>query len=358
MTSDAFAESLRKRGLYGEFRKVLNERQQQCRIERKKELDEIRKGKWDGIEKDRRHRRVLNLCIYPFYNTTSPPLNMGYHFARASPLEELGVKNVDFLIYNFSRKRHLAIFGEAKGSIGSPSKVVAQTKERIEVVEENQDYIKSSYLQLKPDTEVDFEYVIGIPVEDNLRMCEAIEKDGGGLIPWSAGGLEENLLSLNIPKKIQKDIRKTMKHLDSSLNDSLKGTKSHDNCFSLFPESHEVTKLEVLVETSSDMIVETAELKKKLYSYLFYLKQDRIDAMLQGILSKARELGIVKRINSQHYKLKSVWRKKEKIARDLRKKWVEHSLKKEISEDLDRIEAEVIQEFKDRIERQKTLEAY
>jgi len=358
MTSDAFTKSLRKRGLYSDFKKDLNKRQQQCRIEREKELDEIRKRKRDGIEKDRRHRRVLNLCIFPFYNTTSPPSQMGYHFVRASPLGELGVKNVDFLIYNFSRKRHLAIFGEAKGSIDSPSKVVTQTRERIGIIEDNQDYIKSTYLQLKEDTEVDFEFVIGIPVEDNLRVCEAIEKDGGGLIPWSAGGLEENLLSLNIPEKIEKNIRKTMKHLDSSLNDSLKGMKSHDNCFSLFPESHQVTKLEVIVETSSDLIVETAELKKKLYSYLFYLKQDRIDAMLQEILSKARELGIIKRIDAQNYKLKSVWKKKEKIARDLRSKWVEHSVKKEISGDLERIEAEVIQEFKEKIERQKTLEAY
>ncbi len=357
MLSKKFVSLLKERSFYAEFRRTLKRRQDQYITRHRKEIEDLRKRKWDGIEKDSRHRRVLNLCIYPFYALDSPPVELGYRFLRASPLSELGVRNMDFLVYNYTKKRAVAIFGEAKGSIASPTKIVRDTMEKKDIVVQNEDYIKSTYLKVKEKT-VNFEYVIGVPVEKNIRICEAIEDAGGGLIPWSAGGLERRSLSLEIPKNVDKSIRKTMIHRDTGLNSSLKELKSHDSCFSVFPDSHDVTWLELMIEASDNLVIETSELEKRLQMYLFYLGDSEKSHFLKKMVGKAVEVGIVRKVGENTYRIKSKWKKKRDIAKDVREKWVEHSVNSELSENLDRIEEEAVEEFHQRIEKQKSLKDF
>ena len=86
---------------------------------------------------------VLNSCIFPFVQTGLLTEKLDYAYIRSSPLSELKIKNVDFLIA--SQKKGLAIFGEAKGSIDDPSRVISEYKQRIEVINNNYEYVKNLF---------------------------------------------------------------------------------------------------------------------------------------------------------------------------------------------------------------------
>jgi hypothetical protein len=74
--------------------------------------EQLIRAKLEGIRQDQYHRRILNACIFPFSESGAMP-GLGFSFVRASPLEEKGESNLDFLIYNPAKK--IALWGEAKG---------------------------------------------------------------------------------------------------------------------------------------------------------------------------------------------------------------------------------------------------
>jgi len=109
-----------------------------------------------GIKEDKFHKVVLNSCIFPFVQKGLLTEKLDYTYIRSSPLSELKVKNVDFLIA--SQKNGLAIFGEAKGSIDDPSRVISEYKQRIEVINNNYEYVKKFVPSLSK-----IEFVLGAP---------------------------------------------------------------------------------------------------------------------------------------------------------------------------------------------------
>ncbi|MFQ6060873.1 MAG: hypothetical protein ACE5KV_06225, partial [Thermoplasmata archaeon] len=281
--------ALKQRRLYSEYKRALREGRRRIDAEFREDVDALRRRKRKGIDDDHRHRLALNLCIDPFYKETAKPWKLGYHFIRASPLSEtdFGVKNMDFLIVNYGERRHIAIFGEAKGSIDNPARTVRETLERKEVVLKHRDYIETEYLKMvDKKVPVFIEFVLGVPVQNNNRICRAIEESGGGLIPWAVGGLERMCLSVDVPHSIGEDTRRTMKHRDRELNDALRECRSSESCFSVFPQCHKTAKIQLLIEVSKNLIVNRQDLRDRVGSDLFYLDdtecQEITNEILQG----------------------------------------------------------------------------
>jgi hypothetical protein len=129
-------------------------------FEKSKE-DKISK-KIEGIQQDQYHRKVLNGCIFPF-SYEGPLANLGYYFYRAAPLSELdSTSNLDFLLLH-PKPPTLAIFGEAKGQLNDPDRIVDETKKRIRVVYDNLSYLQDNYFKFKGE----LEFVIGVCTKKN-----------------------------------------------------------------------------------------------------------------------------------------------------------------------------------------------
>ena len=353
--------ALKQRRLYSEYKRALREGKRRIEAEFREEADILRRRKRKGLDDDHDHRRALNLCIDPFYKVTAKPWKLGYHFNRASPLSEPGleVKNMDFLIVNYGERRHIAIFGEAKGSVGNPSRIVRETLERKKVVLKHKDYIKKEYLKIvDKKTPVYLEFVLGVPVESNNRICRAIEEEGGGLIPWAFGGFGGMCLSVDMPHSIGEDTRRKMKHRDRELNNALRECRSSESCFSIFPQCHGTAKIQILIEVSKNLSVNLQDLRERVESDLFYLDTAECQAVVDEILQRGMDIGFIKRLDSNRYRIKSPFRKPRDIAEDMKDKWIEHSVNAAYSSRLRKSEQEIDARFLREARMQKTLEEY
>jgi len=198
LDDEDFIEFLYSPSLKDAYKEDIKQRFQQIDQEFSSRKDFWETAKKNAIEDDRRHRGMINVCVAPFTGKGSLK-NLGYQFIRASPLSELRIPNVDFLLYKPTQK--IAIFGEAKGSIRNQDDVINQFKARISIILQYTDYIKTNYLKLQTDEKVYFDFVLAVPsMEAPSILKKTIEKKGG-IIVWHAPitGLE-NISSLPTKK--------------------------------------------------------------------------------------------------------------------------------------------------------------
>ena len=130
--------------------------------------------KSEGIELDKYHTEILNACIFPFVQQSSITRKLDYAYIKSSPLSELGVKNVDFLIA--SKIDGALIFGETKGTLTDPKDVISEYKKRIEVINENSSYIKNMFPDIKTQ-----EYVLGVPSDSAVETVKAIQRSDANI---------------------------------------------------------------------------------------------------------------------------------------------------------------------------------
>ena len=142
-----------------------------------------------GIQEDAHHKEVLNACIFPFVQRSRITQKFDYSYIRSSPLSEIGVKNVDFLIA--SKTDGVMLFGEAKGSIDNPHTVITQYKSRIKAIEENFEYVKEMFPEVRL-----CEYVLGVPSDRAVETSKAILRSNANIILWQIGRWTDTLLSL------------------------------------------------------------------------------------------------------------------------------------------------------------------
>lgn len=179
----AFLDSLTFQDLKDEYRRARDAAIHNTEKKYRDEKSALTARKEKGIEEDKAHRMILNACIFPFAQDDSLK-KYGYTFLRASPLSEVGITNLDFLLLNPDKGTSRAILGEAKGSVLSYDDVARQTKDRVRVAEENRSYIKEKYLR---NLEVETEYVIGVDWPDGNRMMKTFLHKGGQIKVWSTG---------------------------------------------------------------------------------------------------------------------------------------------------------------------------
>jgi hypothetical protein len=148
----------------------------------KQEEQSLRNKKLEGIELDKNHRMVVNACIFPF-SQEGPLAKFGYYFIRASPLSELGISNLDFLLFH-PEPDTSAIFGEVKGQVNDANRVVDQTKKRMKVVYDKQSYIEQNYFK---NLSLELEFVLGVWMSYETEIVKTVQRKGGEIKVWGTG---------------------------------------------------------------------------------------------------------------------------------------------------------------------------
>ncbi|MEE9116764.1 MAG: hypothetical protein V3U09_07695 [Thermoplasmata archaeon] len=225
-------------------------------------------------------------------------------------------------------------------------------------MEDYRDTIGEKYLRVV-DEDVRFEYVIGVQSQDYNTLCDEIVDRGGGMIPWCASMFDEKTLSLNLSRSIDDRIKSTMLHWDNDLNQALRRkVKSDNNSYSVFPQSHEVAKLRVLVETSKDRCVDIEELRERFKRYLFYLGDEDIEKIMNNVIERALNAHLARWIDSETLRITTIFRQRERIERDIEKKWIDHSVNSVLEQEKAKAIAVLEEEYEIEADKQKILDEY
>jgi len=288
-------------------------------------------SKRQGIEKDRRHRDLLNTCIFPF--TEKGPLSSsGYKFVRASPLYELNVQNMDFLLLKKSARNNIAIIGECKGSISNPGATITETISRIEVANEYSDHIRKEYLHLSHDDDFIFEYVIAVPTSYAGDILNKVIETESNLIVWSAPLTSDAELSIAFRPKSLTIPREKMMHRDRDLNKALQRVPSNRKVFDVFPQAHSFSKLTSLLRVArpgaTGLIVAKEELQDLLSTKdLFYMEDEFIKKEIELILSMGEKMDFLEWSPEDNaYRIKARGTKRDTLETALEEKWIKNQL--------------------------------
>ena len=264
-----------------------------------------------------------------------------YSYLRSSPLSELNLKSVDFLIA--SRSDGVVIFGEAKGSITDPSKVISQYKERINVIEENTDYITQLFPKFKS-----IEYVLGVQSIDATDTSKAILRSNANIILWQVSKWDSQLLSLVVPATDDAIQRKRIMHSNNDLNKLLSKVPTSTAYKTFYHESHPVTKMTLLtsVDGGQRSSFTFNDFKILVSGELDNTYDEEINKITHDILDSALDIGFVKLTDDGNYKIQSKFRNSADRYEELKKKWIARKIdldkENKINELLEKIQVELL----------------
>ena len=293
-----------------------------------------------GIQEDKFHKEVLNACIFPFVQQGPITQQSNYSYLRSSPLSKLGLKNVDFLIA--SRTDGVVIFGEAKGSITDPSVVISQYKKRIKIIKENIPYITQIFPELKS-----IEYVLGVQSVDAMETSKAILRSNANIILWQVSKWDDQLLSLVVPTTEDATQQKRVMHCNSDLNKILSKVPTSTAFKTFYHESHPVTKMTLLTSVNSRQnSFAFDDFKTLVIDELDNTSDEEINKITQDILDSALDIGFVKSLDDENYKVQSRFKKPADRYEELKKKWIARKIELDkehsINEALEKIQTELL----------------
>lgn len=303
-----------------------------CVEQRIQEFTEAREESYrerlrQNIREDKRHRELLNLCIYPFFQFQP----LGYEFIRADPLEELDVPNFDFLLFDFDGH---AIFGEVKGSVGSgyASNYVNEVVEQKEVVEEHEEYIKDRYTG-EPIDHV--EYVLAVYSPDADDVSREVISRRENIVTWGVHQMEKKITVNTVapdPEDWPEDpeeVHSLLQHDHNSLNSEVAKYNSSTECLDLFPKSHPVTTMRSLItarhKEGGHCFVNESNLQDTVRESLFYLSEDECNSIKSEVIELAKSINFLREREGDEgdYKLISRYTHSEGLEKTLKRKWVD-----------------------------------
>lgn len=273
------------------------------------------------IKMDTYHTEVLNACIFPFVQQGSLTRQIKYSYIQSSPLSELGVKNVDFLIA--SKIDGVLIFGEAKGTINNPHTVISEYKKRIKVIEENFDYI----LKMFPETKL-CEYVLAVQSGRAVETSKAILRSNANIILWQISKWNDELLSLVVPYTNDSSQRSGLMHSNNNLNKALVDVRTSTAFKTFYHESHPVAKMSLL--TTIDKGLKNSftfdEFKACVDEELDNTPDSKIIKVTQQIIDTSLSIGFVKSLGDATYKIQSKFKNSAARYEELKTKWITKTL--------------------------------
>lgn len=288
----------------------------------------------DGeIIKDRNHRQVVNACIYPF-SQKGKLTKLGYYFIRTEPLLEKGISDVDFVIE--SPKKQIAIFGEAKTSTVNASKIISEMKTRKKVIEENEQYLQQTHV---PNSNK-FEYVFGTHAIETRDLYARIVESNEKFVSWQYGGFDDNsnILSIYVPESVTKETREKVMHQDDELNRNLVRVNTNITYKNILPKSHPLAMMSILTwidrenDPDNDDKKGTFRLKDLLEIFAIELEKfsnELIEKLTKKTIHEAVEIGFVRELDeTDTYKIISQSSDPEARYEDLKRKWIDHAIKK------------------------------
>lgn len=294
-----------------------------------------------GIKEDNYHKEVQNACIFPFVQQGVITKKLDYWYLRSSPLVELGLKNVDFLIA--SRTDGVVIFGEAKGSISDPTLVISEYKKRIKVIEDNIEHIKKIFPMLKS-----IEYVLGVQSVDVMETSKAILRSNANIILWQISKWDDQFLSLAVPPTEDTVQRKGVMHCNNDLNKILSKVPTSTAFKTFYHESHPVAKMTLLssIDRGQQTPFTFDDFKILVTEELDNTPSDEIDTITLNILDSALDIGFVKPLKDGSYKIQSRYRNASDRDEELKKKWIARKIEidkeNKINKSLEIIQTELL----------------
>jgi hypothetical protein len=324
------------------------------------DIDQFRNRVEQHVEKEKEHRKLLNLCIFPFNNSPSPS---DFHFVQADPLEELGEPNFDFLLWDFNGQ---AIFGEAKANVAQgPLSLINEVEEQREAVEKNMEYIVKNYLGEEPRHT---EFVLATFASDADQVTRKAISEGKEIVTWAIHQMDKSITvnevlprSSDIPKKEDiDDVRIRIKHANHELNRTLESADTAEGAFDLFPESDPLAKLRTLITAQysrkGHCFVNQRRVQQIVDDDLFYIDSEERDEIVDDIIELGKKIEFLRECEEDDfdYKLVSRYTHSDGLEKTLRKKWIKHRIEDKKGELWDGC----VENAKEKIAMQSQLEDY
>jgi hypothetical protein len=292
-----------------------------------------------GFETQKEHDKILNLAIHPFVEKSSPGAGLGYTFVRAAPLLELGIPNVDFLLYKPVGKVPIAIFGEVKSTVTNYARVLKEFEDRKKVIIGNLDHVKSNYLKTSVDPIL--EYVLVVKSSIATKTRDAAFEKGGGLIIWQGDLYDIGLGLVPPPPGLKSAATISWVHHDHELNRVLSTpVRSNAAALAFFPQSHPITKLNALIPCmrmdAQKQVVPYTFLNAYLAEQMPYLGSAERSKEFEFICSTAVEIGLAGRSQSRpELDILSARKKPSSLEAEIHERWVESRLGAEKKEQIE-----------------------
>lgn len=323
----------------------------------KNEKEFLSNSKKAHIDSDAKHRELINSCVFPFTKVGSLA-NTGYRYIRAAPLMEYNVKNMDFLIFKNDPERPIAIFGECKGGVSHINSIINEINTAKGVINSHINEVKSNYLKIPVDRNIQIDYVIAVPSSDVPEVLKAVIESREELIVWHAPSAGNQELSLAYPPNDGAvEIRK-MIHKDNSLNDKLRHAQTNRKAFNYFQQGHPFSQLYSLLSaienTEEGKIINKDRLKMNIFQDLFYA-EEKVNDTVDFILQKGVDIDfLAKNTVTGTYTIKPHIDKPERLALVLKEKWVANQIREdkeqEINGELSQVKAAITEDLRKREE--------
>lgn len=330
MDDDSYLAQIRHQDLKKRYSKEIKEEIKRTNSGFFETRPELEKDYSRQFDTEKEHDRIINTCVYPFVERGLPVASLGYRFIRAAPLLEFKTKNIDFLVYRREGKRHIAIFGEVKGSITNFSQTLKEMADRRKVIESHLDYIKNRYLDTSSDPIC--EYVLAVKSSLAAKMRDTILESEERVILWQVDYLHHKLSLVPAPR--QQPDRRMMTHADSELTGILgdgDGISSYENTFAFYPQSHILAKLlatlQVLDQDGSNNILKPFKLRQYVNEQLSYLDSDGQQKEVDCIIEELERINFAAKIpESPDLLIASRSRVRASLEAELKKKWMKSRL--------------------------------
>lgn len=312
------------RGLYGKcvHHKLENFPEQSKRGELRKEID-----------KQRRHRKLISYSIFPF----SEEQPAGYKFLTAEPLEELGVPNFDFLLWDLDGS---VILGEAKSSIPkNATSVVNQLSERMETAKVYQEYLERRYL----GSEINhMEFVLVTYVQHGDKIAKEIIEEGLEVIPWVVDAHSDTLwlrqarprsfpdnLEAEDPDEMLAELDRRHSHDVRSLNGELDRITTSFGQADILPTSIIVDQLRVVVQArrveDRHPCVDRADIVKYVSNSTLNYSEERIERLVEELIEAGKNINFLSEWDDDRaeYKIVSNYTARDDLETVLQNKWID-----------------------------------
>jgi hypothetical protein len=309
----------------------------------------------EEINTQRDHRKLISYSIFPFAQS-SPA---GYKFITAEPLEELGVPNFDFLLWNLDGS---VIFGEAKSSIpANATRVVNQLRKRKEVAEEHIEYIEDEYLGSDINHK---EFVVSTYVNHGDKIAKEIIEAGLEFITWVVDAHSDTLwirqarptsfpdnLEAGDPDAMLEELNRRHTHDIPSLNGELDRVTTSFGQADVLPTSIIVDRLRVIVQSrrveGRYPCVDRSDIIGYVTNSALNYTEMRISQIVDVLIESGKRINFLSEWEDDRAELKIVsnYTAKDDLERVLEEKWIEwriEGMKDELREECEeRVIAEI-----------------
>lgn len=356
-----FAASLIDKRLGKKYLSEIIDVRKKLKTELKQQDERIHGELKKEIERMELHDQLISRAIFPFLQNGPLTIELGYQFVRCAPLLEKEVKNLDFLIYRKEGKKAIAIFGEAKSSISHPDQIMHEFNDRKKIVDNNKKYILENYLDKSKETM--FEYVLCVFSSDVAKMRDAIDKNGGGIILWSA---DQGFNDLSFVGSNNPNTRASMSHADANLSRMLQKISTHKKASLNYLQSHIVIRLRSIiavkeflnaVNDNNSQKFNRSDLEFYLKRVLYYVSSETQISELDYLLKVGLEIRFLK-FEDGVYSIDTESKGYKSQQNELQSKWLESVIARRRTEKLENEINKIQNTYAAEDKRQRSMESF